>query len=109
MKKRPKSRHTKNFARRMLRCLSSSNCILAKINEHDRVEFFYVYQRFMALKWLQRGHYIFYKTIDIWNVKGMLILYFLRKDVITPTGYLDRNETLSLAVRGPRHTKEFCL
>ena len=108
MKKRPKSRHTKNFARRMLRCGPDGIFKLARKNEHDRVEFFYVYQRFMALKWMQRGHYIFYKTIEIGNAKGVLILYFLRKDVITPTEYLD-NKTLWLTVRGPRHAKEFCL
>ena len=92
----------------MLRCEPDGIFKLTRKNEHDRVEFFYVYQRFMALKWMQRGHYIFYKTIEIGNAKGLLFLYFLRKDVITPTEYLD-NKTLRLTVRGPRHAKEFCL
>ena len=108
MKKRPKSRHTKNFARRIMRFSPSGDCIFAKRNERDCVEFFTLTQRFMALKWVQRGHHIFY-TKPKGEGEGLLILYFFRKDVIIPTGYLDRNETLSLAVRGPRHTKEFCL
>jgi hypothetical protein len=61
----------------------------------------------MALKWVQRGHHIFYRNGKA-SGEGLLFLYFVRKDEPCTKEYPEY-KLLSLAVRGPRHTKEFCL
>jgi len=105
MRIRTKRMHTRSCLRLLLRSIANGHRIIAKQNEHNKVEFFGKYQRLMSIKWMRRGHAILYKNSLL---QRLLILYFFRKDVAIPAEYLDL-KPLGLSVLGPRRKKEFFL